>query len=80
MILFDKLVNEVHDLLTLIGNSQIQDGLHIFDDIASGERRIDLIYGILRYEDGDTKGIRRILCDIYGFDFEVMLKKSNSNR
>lgn len=71
---FDKLVNEVHDLLTLIGNSQIQDGLHIFDDIPSGERRIDLIYGILRYEDGDTKGIRRILCDIYGLDFEEMLK------
>lgn len=69
-----EITAEVHKLLTLIRNTQIQDGMHIFGQIPSGERRIDLLYGIMRYESGDTPAIRSLLCSLYGLDFSCLLK------
>ncbi|MGI5984697.1 MAG: cobaltochelatase subunit CobN, partial [Oscillospiraceae bacterium] len=70
----EAVVEEVHKILTLIRNTQIQDGMHIFGEIPSGERRIDLLYGIMRFEGGEKPAIRSLLCSIYGLDFADMLK------
>lgn len=70
----DLVLEEVHKLLTLIRNTQIQDGMHIFGDIPEGERRIDLLYGIMRYESGEKPAIRSLLCSLYGLDFTYLLK------
>ena len=70
----DAIVEELHKLLTLIRNTQIQDGMHIFGDIPQGEKRLDLIHGILRYEGNPEPGIRRLTCGLLGLDFTAMLK------
>lgn len=70
----DAIVEEVHKLLTLIRNTQIQDGMHIFGDIPAGEKRVDLIHGILRYEGNEEPGIRRLTCKLLGLDFVALLK------
>jgi len=70
----DAVIEEVHRLLTLVRNTQIQDGMHIFGEIPAGEKRLDLLYGILRYESGETPGVRTLLCRLYGFDFPTLLK------
>lgn len=71
----DAVIDEVHRLLTLVRNTQIQDGMHIFGEIPAGERRLDLLYGILRYESGEAPGLRSLLCSLYGLQFEALLKK-----
>lgn len=70
----DSIIEEVHKLLTLIRNTQIQDGMHIFGDIPAGEKRVDLIHGILRYEGNEEPGIRRLTCELLGLDFVKLLK------
>jgi len=70
----DAVIEEVHKVLTLVRNTQIQDGMHIFGEIPAGEKRLDLLYGILRYESGETPGVRALLCRLYGFDFPTLLK------
>ncbi len=71
----DAVIDEVHRLLTLVRNTQIQDGMHIFGEIPAGEKRLDLLYGILRYESGEEPGLRSLLCSLYGLQFEALLKK-----
>ena len=68
------MVEEVHRLLTLIRNTQIADGMHIFGDIPAGEKRLDLLYGILRYEGGDKPGLRSLTCSLLGLNFMQLLK------
>ncbi|MGI5979290.1 MAG: cobaltochelatase subunit CobN [Oscillospiraceae bacterium] len=70
----DTVIEEVHKLLTLVRNTQVQDGMHIFGEIPAGEKRLDLLYGILRYESGEAPGLRTLLCRLYGFDFPTLLK------
>lgn len=70
----DAVVEEVHRLLTLIRNTQIADGMHIFGDIPAGEKRLDLLYGILRYEGGDKPGLRSLTCSLLGLNFMQLLK------
>ena len=70
----DAVIEEVHKVLTLVRNTQIQDGMHIFGEIPAGEKRLDLLYGILRYESGEAPGLRALLCRLYGFDFATLLK------
>ena len=70
----DAVIAEVHKLLTLVRNTQIQDGMHIFGEIPAGGRRLDLLYGILRYESGEAPGLRALLCALYGLDFARLLK------
>ena len=70
----DAIVKEIHTLLTLIRNTQIQDGMHIFGDIPAGEKRVDLIHGILRYEGNEDPGIRRLTCKLLGMDFAELLQ------
>ena len=70
----DGLIEELHGLLTLIRNTQIQDGLHILGEIPEGSRRTDFLYGVLRYESGDKPGIRSLVCSLYGLELKEMLQ------
>ena len=70
----DGLIEELHGLLTLIRNTQIQEGLHIFGEIPEGSRKTDFLYGVLRYENGYKPGLRKQVCSLYGLDFKDLLK------
>ena len=52
----DAVIEEVHKVLTLVRNTQIQDGMHIFGEIPAGEKRLDLSQMIVKLV-SDTKKI-----------------------
>ena len=54
----DDIVEECHKVLTMIKNTQIQDGMHIFGELPQEEKRVDFLYSILRFEGINTPSIR----------------------
>ncbi len=70
----DGIIFETHGILETIRNTQIQNGMHIFGEIPSGEKRTDLLYGILRYEGLEKPGLRKRVCALYGLDFDYLIK------
>lgn len=71
---FDHICEALHRLMTLLRNTQIVDGMHVFGEIPAGEDRVNMIYSILRYEGLDAPSIRSMLCRLYGYDFAALLK------
>ncbi len=47
---FESILEKAHDKISEIYSTQIPDGMHIFGQVPEGERRIDLIYAILRFD------------------------------
>jgi len=70
---FDEIVRATHGALSRIRNTQIQDGMHIFGQLPEGEKRVDFINSILRYDKGDIS-LRRIFSSMMGMDLNSMLK------
>ncbi|SFM53510.1 cobaltochelatase subunit CobN [Thermodesulforhabdus norvegica] len=71
---FDEIVKEVHGKLSLIRNSQMQDGMHVFGSIPEGDRRVDFIYSILRYDAGEDASLRREVAKLMGYDLSELLE------
>ncbi|WP_419657430.1 cobaltochelatase [Desulfosarcina variabilis str. Montpellier] len=70
----EETLRRTHEALSRIRNTQIQDGMHIFGQIPEGERRIDFINAILRFDAGETISLRKMLCRAMGLDLGVLLK------
>ncbi|MBA3017492.1 MAG: cobalt chelatase, partial [Desulfobacteraceae bacterium] len=70
---FDKVAQRAHEALSGIRNTQIQDGMHIFGDIPKGDRRIDFIYSILRYDADQDQSLRKNLCRLMGLELLDLL-------
>ncbi len=71
---FEKVVEEVHSRLSLIRNSQIQDGMHIFGKPPEGEKRIDFIYAILKYDAGEKISLRKEIARLLGYELNILLE------
>jgi len=59
---FVTILEKAHDKISLIYTTQIPDGMHIFGQLPMGEKRIDLIYAILRF-DSEMKNFLFTLMD-----------------
>ncbi len=70
---FELIVEEAHSRLSLIRNTQIQEGMHIFGRIPEGERRVEFIYSILRYDHGEEISLRREIAKLLGYDLKEIL-------
>jgi cobaltochelatase CobN len=70
---FDEIVREAHGALSRTRNTQIQDGMHIFGELPEGERRVDFIYSILRYDAGEDVSLRREIAKIMGLELSELL-------
>lgn len=70
---FDEIVRQTHGALSRTRNTQIQHGMHIFGEIPEGERRVDFIYSILRYDAGENFSLRREVAKIMGLDLHELL-------
>ena len=46
-------VSRAHEVLSKIRNTQIQDGMHIFGELPEGDKRLDFISSIIRFDTGD---------------------------
>jgi cobaltochelatase CobN len=67
-----EMVAKAHEVLSKIRNSRIPDGMHIFGELPSGEKRIDFICSILRFDTGVSSS-RRIIAGILGFGLSDLL-------
>jgi len=47
---FDQVVKAAHEALSLLKNSYIPKGMHVFGQIPAGERLAEFIYAIVRYD------------------------------
>ena len=74
---FDELVREIHGKLSLIRNTQIQDGMHIFGRLPEGERKVDFIYSILRYDSGSDVSLRKEVARLLGYELSELLSDSS---
>ena len=70
---FSEVAKMAHEALSLTRNTQIQDGMHIFGELALGDRRIDFINSILRYDAGEEISLRKIICGLMGLDIHDLL-------
>ena len=65
---FDQLVRRIHDSLSLIRNTYIQDGMHIFGQLPEGERRADFLHAIVRFPDGSGPSWKPLLARLAGLN------------
>lgn len=70
---FEKIVEEAHAKLSLIRNTQIQDGMHVFGRVPEAERRIDFIYSILRYDAGSEVSLRKEIAKLLGYELSDLV-------
>ena len=70
---FEEVMKAAHEALSQIRNTQIQDGMHIFGELPQGERRVDFINSVLRYDTGDDVSLRRAVASLMGLNFFELL-------
>jgi len=61
---FAEITEKAHEVLSVIRNTQVQDGQHIFGDIPTGERRVEFINSILRFDAGEQVSLRRAVAGL----------------
>jgi len=71
---FEEIIRKAHEALSRIRNSQIHHGMHIFGQIPEGEKKVEFINSILRYDDqGNKVSIRRLIAEIMGLDLDELI-------
>jgi len=73
---FDEIAGAAHGALSRVRNTQIQDGLHIFGTLPEGERRIDFINAIMRYDAGQRVSLRKVVAAMMGTSLSALLEDS----
>lgn len=70
---FAEVIEKAHALLSLIRNTQIQDGQHIFGDIPTGAKRVEFINSILRFDAGEQVSLRRAVGRLMGLELGELI-------
>lgn len=74
---FEEIIRKAHETLGKIRNSQIHNGMHIFGQIPEGEKKVEFINSILRYDDQESVGnkvsIRRLIAEFLGLDLDELI-------
>lgn len=73
----DEIISKTHEILSIIRNTQIQKGLHIFGNIPTDVDRADLIKSIIRF-DSDENSPRRIISRLLNINFEKIVKNQDN--
>lgn len=70
---FQEIAQAAHGALSVIRNTQIQDGMHIFGQLPEGEQRVGFINSILRYDAGEAVSLRKVVASLMGLDLADLL-------
>ena len=73
---FAEIASAAHGALSLVRNTQIQDGMHIFGALPEDERRVDFINSILRYDAGQSVSLRKVVAKMMGTSLSQLLEDS----
>jgi cobaltochelatase CobN len=68
----ETIVTSAHEALSRIRNTQINSGMHIFGELPQGDKRVEFINSILRYDSGGVS-LRRTIAGIMGLKFDTLL-------
>ncbi|MCG2735242.1 MAG: cobaltochelatase subunit CobN [Candidatus Methanoperedenaceae archaeon] len=68
----ENIVSKAHEALGRIRNTQINSGMHIFGELPQGDKRVEFINSILRYDSGGIS-LRRTIAGIMGLNFDGLL-------
>ncbi len=75
---FEKVVTNAHEILSIIRNSQIQEGQHIFGDIPKGNRKVEFINSILKFDAGEKISLRKSIAKLIHLNLNQL--KQNQDR
>ncbi|HEX3019436.1 MAG TPA: cobaltochelatase subunit CobN [Chitinispirillaceae bacterium] len=70
---FEDISRAAHGALTRVRNSFIQDGMHIFGQLPQGDRRVDFIHSIIRYDADRSVSLRRTMAAMMGLNYTILL-------
>lgn len=70
---FEAVVKAAHEALSRTRNTQIQDGMHVFGELPEGDKRVDFISAILRYDAGEEESLRKIICWLMGLELADLI-------
>ncbi len=74
---FEEIIRRAHETLGKIRNSQIHNGMHIFGQLPEGEKKIEFINSILRYDNqgsvGNKVSIRRLIAELQELDLDELI-------
>ncbi|VVB72269.1 CobN/Magnesium Chelatase [uncultured archaeon] len=59
---FEKILEEAHGKISQMYTTEIPDGMHIFGEVPEGEKRVDLINAILRFDSEMKKFLQAMIC------------------
>lgn len=69
---FEEVVTKAHGILSIIRNSQIQDGQHIFGDIPKENRKVEFINSILKFDAGEKISLRKSIAKLINLDLNKL--------
>ncbi|MDO9532105.1 MAG: cobaltochelatase subunit CobN, partial [Deltaproteobacteria bacterium] len=67
---FGQVVQRIHDGLSLIRNTQIPDGMHIFGQLPQGERRADFLHAVIRFPVSGGPSWNRLMSRLLGVSLD----------
>ncbi len=68
----EEMVSKAHNELSRIRNTQIDSGMHIFGQIPEGEKRVEFINSVMRFE-GSGVQLRSTVADMMGLSLADLL-------
>ncbi len=72
---FDQVVESAHKILTTVKNTQVQDGMHIFGQLPTGEARVEMLNAIVRHEGVEQASLRSVVCQLIGVELKSLLSQ-----
>jgi cobaltochelatase CobN len=68
------LLSRVDGYLCEIKEAQIRDGLHVLGRLPEGEQLIDLLFALVRIDNGSVPGLPRALAQDWGLDYDALVR------
>jgi len=73
----EEIVSRAHEALSKIRNTQIPAGMHVFGEVPRGDKRIEFINAIIRFDTGD-RAPRKTIARIMGLDLAELLRHQDA--
>lgn len=70
----DKVIKTCSKIISLITTTSLEDGKHTIGEIPEGERMLDMLNSIVRFESEETKSLRGMIADLLGLDFDYLIE------
>ncbi|MGL4762012.1 MAG: cobaltochelatase subunit CobN [Sarcina sp.] len=70
----DRIVKTCSRIVSLITTTALEDGKHIIGEIPQGERMLDMLNSIVRFESDESVSLRGMIAGLLGMDFDYLLE------